>query len=43
MKRAIPSFTAEELTNLAREKGDNPEMIQDDITKVTMLDYSDLI
>ena len=43
VKRAIPSYTAEELSSIAREEGDEPDVVRDDITNVTILDYSDLI
>ena len=41
-KRAIPGWTASQLADIARELGDSPEIVKDDITEVTLFDYSDL-
>lgn len=40
---AVPVRTAAQLSERARAAGDEPEIFQDDITKVTFLDYSDII
>lgn len=42
-KLAIPRYTASQLANKARKEGDTPDIIRDSITKVTLLDYSDII
>ena len=41
-KRAIPGWTASQLADIAKELGDSPEIVKDDITEVTLFDYSDL-
>ncbi len=42
-KIAIPLYTASQLAEKAKEEGDAPDVIQDEITKVTLFDYSDII
>ncbi len=39
---AIPSYSAEELAKQAEEAGDPVDIVKDDITDVTLVDYSDL-
>ncbi len=41
-RRAIPGFSAKELAARAKAEGDVPEVIKDEITDVTLFDYSDL-
>jgi hypothetical protein len=40
---AMPVYTAEELIAKAKEKGEDPKVIKDDKSGVTILDYSDLL
>lgn len=40
---AIPSYTKDELINKAKEAGDEPEVVEDEISGVTLLDYSDIL
>ena len=40
---AMPILTAEELLKKAEEAGDHPEVIEDEETGVTILDYSDIL
>lgn len=40
---AMPVHTAEELLDAAKKAGDNPKVIKDDDSGVTILDYSDLL
>ena len=42
-RMAIPRYSAQELSRRAQDAGDDPEVMKDDITKVTFLDYSDII
>lgn len=42
-KLAIPRYTASQLASKARKDGDAPDIVRDSITKVTLLDYSDII
>ena len=42
-KMAIPAWSAAQLAEAARRRGDAPEVVKDDITKVTLFDYSDII
>ena len=39
---AIPNHSPEELAKKAEEAGDQVEIVKDDVTEVTLLDYSDL-
>ena len=41
-KLAIPRRTADELATEARARGDRPDVVTDDVTDVTLFDYSDL-
>ena len=41
-KLAIPRYSASQLARNAKMAGDNPEVIKDEITDVTMFDYSDI-
>lgn len=40
---AIPSYTKEELINKAREAGDEPDVVEDEVSGITLLDYSDIL
>ena len=40
---AMPSFTAAQLAGRVKKAGDAPDIVKDDITKVTLFDYSDII
>ena len=40
---AIPRLTAAQLMQKAKKAGDSPEVVRDEITKVTLLDYSDIL
>lgn len=40
---AVPLYTAAQLAEKARQDGDAPDVIKDEITKVTLFDYSDII
>ena len=42
-KRAIPAYTVDQLADKAKKSGDKPDVLQDDVTKVTLFDYSDII
>ena len=42
-KMAIPTWTASQLAEKARRDGDNPDVMKEAITKVTLFDYSDII
>ncbi|MBQ8304636.1 MAG: hypothetical protein IJX90_00240 [Blautia sp.] len=42
-KRAIPGYSAAQLADQAKEKGLSPDMVRDDITDVTLFDYSDIL
>ena len=42
-KMAIPQWSVSQLANRARSAGDSPEIIKDDITEVTLFDYSDIV
>lgn len=42
-KMAIPTWTAAQLAEKARKDGDNPDVMKEAITKVTLFDYSDII
>ena len=43
IQRAIPGYSVEELSQQAGEAGDAPEVMKDDITDVTLFDYSDIL
>lgn len=40
---AMPSYTKEELVERAKAAGDDPELIMDELSGVTFLDYSDIL
>lgn len=42
-KMAIPIRSAAQLADIARKQGDAPDIVKDEITKVTLFDYSDII
>ena len=42
-KRAIPGYSPEELAEQAMNAGDAPDVMKDDITEVTLFDYSDIL
>lgn len=42
-KMAIPSYSARELAEKAKRAGDAPDIVKDDITKVVLFDYSDIV
>ncbi len=39
----IPTWSAAQLAKTARRQGDTPDIVRDDVTKVTLFDYSDII
>ncbi len=40
---AIPTWSAAQIAETARSQGDAPDIVRDDVTKVTLFDYSDII
>ena len=40
---AMPSLSAAQLANRVKKAGDAPDIVKDDITNVTLFDYSDII
>lgn len=42
-KLAIPAWSAAQLADRAKQEGDAPDIVKDDITNVTLFDYSDII
>ena len=42
-QRAIPAFTPEQLADQAKSAGDAPDVMKDEITDVTLFDYSDIL
>ena len=42
-KLAVPVFSAAQLAEAAKRQGDAPEIVRDEVTKVTLFDYSDII
>ena len=40
---AIPIRSAAQLADMAKKQGDAPDIVRDEITKVTLFDYSDII
>ena len=40
---AMPSYSAAQLASRVKKAGDVPDIVKDDITKVTLFDYSDII
>ncbi|MDO5134934.1 MAG: hypothetical protein Q4D55_02670 [Eubacteriales bacterium] len=41
-RMAIPRMTAAQLAKKAKKAGDSPDIVRDEVTKVTLLDYSDI-
>ena len=39
----MPSLSAAQLASRVKQAGDAPDIVKDDITKVTLFDYSDII
>ena len=39
----IPTWSAAQIAESAKNQGDAPDIVRDDITKVTLFDYSDII
>ena len=42
-KMAIPIRSAAQLADMAKKQGDAPDIVRDEISKVTLFDYSDII
>lgn len=42
-KLAMPIYTKEELLEKAQQEGDEPEVIEDEVNGITLLDYSDVL
>ncbi len=42
-KMAVPRYSASQLAEKAKREGDSPDIIQDEVTRVTLFDYSDII
>lgn len=42
-KLAMPVYTKEELLEKAEEDGDEPEVIEDEVSGITLVDYSDVL
>lgn len=42
-KLAMPVYTKEELMNKAKAAGDEPHVLEDEVSGVTLLDYSDIL
>ena len=42
-QRAIPGYTPDQLAEQAKSLGDEPDVVKDDITDVTLFDYSDIL
>ena len=42
-KMAVPVWSAAQLADAAQRQGDAPDIVKDDITNVTLFDYSDII
>lgn len=42
-KLAMPVYTKEELLNKAKAAGDEPHVVEDEVSGVTLLDYSDIL
>ena len=42
-RRANPGYSASELAKKAKDAGDNPDVVKDDVTDVTLFDYSDIL
>lgn len=42
-RMVIPVWSAAQLAEAAKKQGDAPDIVRDDVTKVTLFDYSDII
>lgn len=42
-RMVIPTWSAAQIAETARSQGDAPDIVRDDVTKVTLFDYSDII
>ena len=42
-RMAIPVWSAAQIAESAKKQGDAPDIVKDDITKVTLFDYSDIV
>lgn len=42
-RMVIPTWSAAQLAEAAKKQGDAPDIVRDDVTKVTLFDYSDII
>lgn len=42
-RMAIPSWSAAQIAEIAKQQGDAPDIVKDDVTKVTLFDYSDIV
>ena len=42
-RMAIPVWSAAQIAENAKNQGDAPDIVKDDVTKVTLFDYSDIV
>ena len=42
-RMAVPSWSAAQIAESAKNQGDAPDIVRDDVTKVTLFDYSDIV
>lgn len=42
-RMVIPAWSAAQLAETAKNQGDAPDIVRDDVTKVTLFDYSDIV
>ena len=42
-RMAVPSWSAAQIAEAAKNQGDAPDIVKDDVTKVTLFDYSDIV
>ena len=42
-RMAVPAWSAAQIAEAAKRRGDAPEIVKDDVTNVTLFDYSDII
>ena len=42
-RMVIPAWSAAQIAEIAKKQGDAPDIVRDDVTKVTLFDYSDII
>lgn len=42
-RMVIPAWSAAQIAETAKNQGDAPDIVRDDVTKVTLFDYSDII